>query len=233
MGLDHYHQTYFHAYHGQPVVVDSNPRLLMLPWAIPRVRAICSNARFIVVLRDPISRAFSQWALPAILGLEARSFVSYIVQNLVRWQQRGNVFDLPETEALWRITNDTSTVRKVCFDCVLESGCYAINLSRWLAVFPRSQFLILTTDQLNRPETVSAIYQHVGVDPSRGLDVAPNSNSWRRYIGSDGEGKASGMVPDTSSISLLEEFYTPQDVALCQVMKWSKTPWLGQIRDWA
>ena len=228
MGLDFYRQTYFKGYTGQAVAVDANPRLMMLPWAIPRVRATCPGARFVVVLRDPVARAFSQWALRGIVNLDARGFAACIAQNLARWNSVGNVFDKPGTEHLWRQVcwkQSEGRPNFVNYDYFLESGLYAINLARWFAVFPRSQFLILTNDQLGQPGMVVTIYNHVGLDPSRGLAAVPNVNSWRRYVGQNNAAQASGMVPDAATVATLKTFYAPQDAALCTLLGWKQTPW--------
>ena len=232
-GLDFYQQTYCRDYASQPVVVDGRPAHLMLPWVVPRVAATCPTARFIVCLRDPAARLFSQWALRKIVSrddwiAEGRAFPDVASTSLDRWSARGNVLAEPGAEAAW--TACLSRAPRFCsFDYYLEAGRYADNLARWFAAFPREQFLILTLDQLEQSEMAAQIYSFAGLDPAKGLATVPASNSWQRRIDGADQASISSMVPDAATMAELRNFYAPQDAALCSLLGWPAPPWASML----
>jgi hypothetical protein len=58
-GFDYYWDTYFAAWDGQAAIGEARHRNLFLPYVAPRVHAACPDARLIVIVRNPVDRAYS------------------------------------------------------------------------------------------------------------------------------------------------------------------------------
>lgn len=127
------------ARHGAPAVAyEATPLYLFHPLAPARAAALVPEAKLIVVLRDPVERAWSHYHHEARRGREARPFEVAIAEEpaLVAAELRqidGDPF------------HSTKQLNNVAF---VAKGRYAEQIERWLQHFPREQFLFLRTEDL-------------------------------------------------------------------------------------
>lgn len=110
---------------------DATPITLYWPPALPRLHAYNPAAKLIVLFRDPIERAYSHWRMEVARGTEPLSFADAIRSGRERLHP-----DRP-LDAHWR---DHSYV---------ERGCYGAQLTRALSLFPRSQMLLLLSEDFH------------------------------------------------------------------------------------
>lgn len=117
---------------GSRVVGESSPRYLSSHEAPARVAARLPEVKLIALLRNPVDRAFSHYAMRVRDG----------------WEPCGNMADAMADEA--------RRIRANWASCIyLEPGYYARHLGRWLARFPREQLRIyLYEDFEARPQEV-------------------------------------------------------------------------------
>jgi hypothetical protein len=125
---------------------------------------VVPDARLVALLRDPVDRAYSQYQHEVALGREPLSFEDALAAEEER--TRGEVE---------RLLADPRAFSRAWWDHTYAArGLYAEQLERWLAVFPREQLLVVTTDELGeRPaETYASILDFLGVAP-HALDEYP------------------------------------------------------------
>ena len=149
---------------GGRLVGEASPSYLFHPLAPGRVRALVPDARLVAVLRNPVDRAYSHYQHEVSLGREPLSFEAALAAEEER--TRGEVERLVAhprafSPAWWDHT-------------YVSRGLYAEQLERWLAVFPREQLLILSSDDLSdRPEeTYREILAFLGA-PAHSLPEYP------------------------------------------------------------
>jgi Sulfotransferase domain len=146
------------------LVGEASPSYLFHPLAPERARAVVPDARLVVVLRDPVDRAYSQYQHEVALGREPLSFEDALAAEEGR--TRGEVE---------RLVADPRAFSHAWWDHTYAArGLYAEQLERWLAMFPRDQLLVVTSDDLGkRPaETYASILSFLGAAPHR-LDEYP------------------------------------------------------------
>jgi Sulfotransferase domain len=146
------------------LVGEASPSYLFHPLAPERARAVVPDARLVVVLRDPVDRAYSQYQHEVALGREPLSFEDALAAEEGR--TRGEVE---------RLVADPRAFSHEWWDHTYAArGLYAEQLERWLAMFPRDQLLVVTSDDLGkRPaETYASILSFLGAAPHR-LDEYP------------------------------------------------------------
>ena len=120
------------------LVGEASPSYLFHPLAPERARAVVPDARLLVVLRNPVDRAYSQYQHEVALGREPLSFEDALAAEEER--TRGEVE---------RIVADPRAFSHEWWDHTYAArGLYAEQLDRWLAVFPRDQLLVVTSDEL-------------------------------------------------------------------------------------
>ena len=134
---------------------ESSPFYLWDRAAHRRIRAAIPGARLIAVLRDPVERAYSNWAHLWSAGLEP---CTDFIEACDREPERVAAGWAP----FWRY---------------LELGCYGEQLSDLLRLFPREQLLILRYREL-RDEPASAltrVCRFLGVTPGL-ISAVPREN---------------------------------------------------------
>lgn len=147
----------FAAEHGRPFLTgEASPSYISHLWAPERIRQALPAVRLIAVLRDPVERAYSHFAMSRREGVEPlESFEDAVAAEEQRLA--------PELERMRRDPGYNSWE----FGCwsYLTRSRYAEQLERWLALFPREQLLVLKAEDLfARPaETLRRTFDFLGL----------------------------------------------------------------------
>ncbi len=124
--------------------LDSSPYYLFHPVVPERLHELLPDARLIVLLRDPVRRAYSHYWHERDKGREPLSFEEAIAAEPARIEQADAEL---ASGALERS-------REHQLHSYLARGRYAEQLERWFALFPREQFLVLRFEDLVREPLV-------------------------------------------------------------------------------
>lgn len=140
------------------IAFEATPSLLPHPDAHRRVQALCPDAKLLVVLRDPVERAYSEWALFRSLGWEDASFGDAVRPSLDRGPHESR--DREDEPAY------------------LRGSRYADHLDRWLRLFGPDQLLVLTFDEIVRDSRSSLrrVLRFAGLDEPASLTY-PSMNA--------------------------------------------------------
>lgn len=125
---------------------DVSPEYLRNPYVAAHLAAQVPEARLVAVLRNPIERAWSDFLLHRRDGNEPCETLG---------------------EALGQ-QSDRTTGGDHRAGHYVDSGMYAAQLSRYYEVFPAEQIQVHLFEDLNADPagTMSAIFEHIGVDPT-------------------------------------------------------------------
>ena len=124
---------------GQPGLnLDSTPYYLFHPTVPQRAGLLLPQARLIVLLRDPVRRAYSHYWHERDKGRENLSFEDAVAAEPDRIGAAAEQLARGEIER---------SVEHRYFSYV-SRGYYAEQLERWLAVYPREQMLVLRFEDL-------------------------------------------------------------------------------------
>jgi hypothetical protein len=121
-----------------PLTFEASPYYLAHPLAAARAAELVPEAKLLVLLRDPVSRAWSHYRHMVRLGLEPLSFEEAIAQEPVRLA--GEVERIRSDPGY-----DAVRYRRYSY---LARGAYVEQLQRWLAHFPADRFLVLGSERL-------------------------------------------------------------------------------------
>lgn len=147
-------------YHGRFPDFDGRPRgeatpiYLYWPNSLERIQAYNPAARLIVMLRDPVERAWSHWKMEFARGAEARPFAWCIREG------RQRLFDAEP----WGAHREFSYV---------ERGFYGAQIARLFRLFPRDQTLVLRADTLRRDPGSAMAQVRAFLDLPPGAPPAP------------------------------------------------------------
>jgi hypothetical protein len=108
----------------------------------PALAALVPDARLIALLRDPVTRAYSQYQLDVRRGLELRSF-----------------------EAALGAQIDDAATAGVGTASYVARGRYAEQLDRLFTFFPRDRVLVLRSEDLfeTPAETLARLFDFLGL----------------------------------------------------------------------
>ena len=141
-------------------VGEATPYALFHPLAPQRLYDIAPGARIIVLLRNPVDRAYSHYLHERARGHESLSFEEAIAAEPERLKGLEEQLISGELHA--------SDVHKRA--SYLARGRYARQLERWLSVFPREQLLILQSEDLYADPAAATqrVTEFLGVPPLSG-----------------------------------------------------------------
>ena len=157
-------------------VVDFTPNYLCDPDALPRIHATAEDPllfRFIVMVRDPVMRAFSEWSMFTAWGWDpTKTFVAALDIKLRRLRNCNRTLyqNVPLLRAL--PTAELAGYMRQCFGrgqamSYVETSSYGVCLLHALRYFRRQQFLFLRFEDVLRmrnAELLALVARFVGLD---------------------------------------------------------------------
>ena len=180
---------------GQRLALDGTPSYLFWPRALERLRDHAPGMPLIAILRDPIERAFSHWAMYA--G-RLPSFPSF--SDLVAGGPRAHLLD--------RIPDGWNQLR-MRRRSMVPRGLYGAQVRRGLDLFPREQWLFLDFHAFARDHvpTLTRTTAFLGLTP---YDEAP-----RLRIIQATRTDLQAPPPTAADVEVLAGIYA-DDLALCE-----------------
>ena len=134
---------------------EASPNYLFWQAAPSRMKALLPDVKLIVILRNPVDRAYSHYHMLLRLNRESISFEKVIkLEEEQRVRERKRMITDPDY-----IHNRDST--NLC----LANGIYVDQLENWFKYYGREKFLILTAEDLreNRQQTLDKVFDFLGV----------------------------------------------------------------------
>ncbi len=173
-GMEFYWQTYFKNWRDEPFIGDACPRNLFLPYVPARIKAQCPEAKLLVLLRNPVDRAFSAWWMRYSLGVEKLPFEQAIQANLEQ-QRSGFTLAGADGEELWcKAMHWGGAYPYVKYRWYLEEGYYAQQLLHYLALFSREQLKVVFLAELKDAlGLTNRVLSFLGATPLAAVDATP------------------------------------------------------------
>jgi hypothetical protein len=142
---------------GGKLTGEATAYYLFHPGAPKRARGLVPHARLIVILRDPMTRAYSQYRHEVREGRETLSFEAALAAEEERLS-----------------TGDTFHFHRHSY---AARGRYAEQLERWFGFFPREQFLILIAEEFfaDPQSIVDKVAEWLGLPHATIGDLSPKN----------------------------------------------------------
>jgi Sulfotransferase domain len=156
-GLDRYLRDHFRGAAGFKARGEATPAYLAWERKVrDRIRRdLGKDLRFVVILRDPVERAWSHYLDQCRVGVETESF-----------------------ERALELEPTRLSAGKPVWTTYFRDGLYAHQLRAWFEAFPREHFLVLLTEDLaERPSAVARqAFAFLDVDPDVELRAPSRAN---------------------------------------------------------
>ena len=155
--IDWYKRLFKNNQKNPKLYFESTPRYLCQYDVPQNVHRYMPHAKFIVILRNPIDRAWSHYNMQIRLGYVNHPFHTTIKQNIRRIEKE--TFPSLNNEKYPSIWNS-----------IVARGIYSYQLKNWFNYFDQTQFLILGFQDLttNLRHTLSKVYDFLEI---RNIDL--------------------------------------------------------------
>ncbi len=176
-------------------VMEASPSYLPRPQALRKLKEVLPKSRIIVILRDPVSRAFSHYQHRKTRHTELRSFAECVTEEL-----RANEFPPRFGAAL---QNDAAPILGY-----VKRGYYALQIELLLALFARNRVLFVDSATLFQDTTATCrrVYDFMGLED---FEVQPTKIYNRGFY----KEKIDPLVAER-----LREHYQPYDALLADLL---------------
>lgn len=171
-GIDHYIRSFCRRFQHYEWRGEASPSYFARPHQIgPRLRAHYGDEplKFIVLLREPVARAWSHYLYRVGQGEEKRDFVTALAE---------------EREAGATKTHAMNSAHDNQVRYYAE-GCYAYLLQEWQTYYPLENFLLLLSEDLAADPLaqVQRVFTWLGVDATVAVNVDGRLNTTRFVSG--------------------------------------------------
>jgi hypothetical protein len=159
-GYEWYRSTYFSHADGAKLLGEKSTSYMEYPVAAERAEQLLSDPHVLVILRDPVARAISNWRFSTSHGLEERPLEVALHENLAGPRE-------------W-----DPTVTSVSPYAYVEQGRFVRYLEPWRERFGESLHVLFLEELAGSPRAARRLFSLLGVDESHepgDMDVAVNS----------------------------------------------------------
>lgn len=115
---------------------EATPRYIIHPHASERIKKIIPNSKFIVILRNPVDRAFSHYQMNLKNDYEYYSFDEAIKNEKKRIEGRYEKMIKDQNYYSWDYD----------LFAYMQQGIYFEKIKKWLEIFPKEQFLFIQSE---------------------------------------------------------------------------------------
>jgi hypothetical protein len=176
-------------------VLEASPSYLAMPSALRQMKNVVPSARIVVLLRDPVSRAFSHYQHRKTRHLETRSFADAIDDEL-----RNNT--IPPRLG-WAL--DPAAAPMLDY---VSRGYYALQLELLVKLYARNRVLVIDSTSLfaDTNAVCDRVFNYLGLE-SFEIETTKvfNRGYYKEKI-------------DPQVAARLREHYRPYDEMLCEVL---------------
>ena len=139
------------------VTGEATERYLDHPHSPKRIKKNLPNAKFIILLRNPVDRAYSHYNMRFNSRRESLTFEEAIDKESERTKGE---FEKMEND-------ETYYSRDYFHHSYLDRGIYVKKLKRWMDIFPKEQFLIIQTEEFkkNKSEFYNKVLKFLNLSP--------------------------------------------------------------------
>ena len=115
---------------------EATPRYIEHPFAPNRIKSFTPNAKFIILVRNPVDRAYSHWNMNVRGKVEPLSFEDALNEEENRTKNEyKKMIDDPDyySRSYYRYS-------------YLERGMYVKKIKNWMKIFPKENFIVIKSE---------------------------------------------------------------------------------------
>lgn len=165
-GIPFYLKKHYAKWDQEKIAGEATPSYLSVPFVAERIHKDFPGAKLIVILRNPVERAFSSWWMFHVRGMEPLDFTDAIAAE-ERLLNSGHPLDGADAESVWNThISQIRAGKPILVPTYLYSGLYARHIQRYLRLFSKDDIRIVFSHQLRESpaEIIRDLWMFLGVD---------------------------------------------------------------------
>ncbi|MBN2147354.1 MAG: sulfotransferase domain-containing protein [Anaerolineales bacterium] len=219
----HWYHSHFPLRRTAQISYEATPEYMYYPACASRIHAYNPAIRMIVLLRNPVERAFSAWNMfrnlltekPAYLQQRSLTSDPSVHQVIQAMRARGSLDDF---DTLVRQEIEAAQpVEKAPEPSFVRRGLYAQQLEQFFSLFPRQQVLVVESQRL-RAQTASTLHE---ISEFLGFPQFAWESLDLPHLHT---GAYQGLELPQQTRYILQQYYQPHNQTLYRL--------LGQTFDW-
>jgi len=170
-GGEYYLEKYYGNRSNEIILGEARHRNLYLPFVAPRIEEYAPNdVKFIVILRNPVDRAYSHWLHWSSRGVEKRDFTQAIEENILMLE-KGIIQEIINDPVKYKKTLDEKTGNSTVPSYV-DSGYYGIQVNRYQKIFGKNKLLVVLLEELiQKPSLIEKkLGEFLGLDMTGNIE---------------------------------------------------------------
>lgn len=176
-GLEFYRKKYFSHWKGEKYIGEARHRNLFLPFIPEEIYEVNPSAKLVVIVRDPVERAYSHWWHYYSRRLEKLSFPEAVRKN----HERIAAGIECKTRREYSRHFDPNETLYMNIGTYIDSGYYYEQILRYRKYFPSNQIKVLFFGDLcNNPQNlIAGLREFLGLPAKNKKEItqiASNSN---------------------------------------------------------
>lgn len=142
-GMSWYEYKYFKEMKFERIALEATPNNFHISYTIPRIKESVNDPRFIIMIREPMTRAYSNYNMIANWrpGRSMETFEEEMNLNL-------KFFSLDRFKYERDYILFTESRGAIYYPDIIEQGLYYTNLMRWIGNFGIANFIVLEFESL-------------------------------------------------------------------------------------
>lgn len=202
---------------------------VILPALIPKIK-------FVIVMRNPVAATYSLFwftcthhngTVPREL-LESGPLIFHdrVTTKISAFKQCQNKYPIAKCMMDMRLSQSQQSEAQHCGTARMDVFMYYVHIQKWLAVYPRKQFMFLTLEELSGKYTgrvAGKVWRFIGVSPKAKIAQRFSHPSNEQHKVDYHHNPHWAMRQDTKDI--LEEFFRPFNILLSELLGDAKFLW--------
>jgi len=156
---------------------EASPSYLFYPFVPQRICDFNKNIKLIIILRDPIERAFSAWNMYKKLHSINYPFTNKNLPD--SWGELLKLYpEFPTFEQIIDFELNTMDSKKSFNPSIIARGKYAEQIERYYKLFDKMNILILDNNDLktNKVKIINKVYSFMNIDKKINTIKSDNKN---------------------------------------------------------
>ncbi len=207
--------------YGQKILSgEASSTYLFHPMVPSRVKALLPDVRLIVILRNPVDRAYSEYHMQVRERCESLTF-----EDAIRAEKDRTSYEMERARSDPRFY--WSNLHRYSY---LQKGHYAEQLTHWFRYYNKDQFLILTLEELkvDRRGVLDRVFEFLGLEPFDvgSLDPMPSYSWIKQFIHEPSDETDRGLLnaysyPEMNpkTRAMLLDYFKPHNERLSRLLQ--------------
>jgi len=176
-GYNYYIDKYYGHWKGEKYIGESRHRNLYLPYVPDRIRKVSNNPKFLILLRNPIDRAYSHWWHWYSRGVEKEVFDKVIEKNIENIGKRPRFINKNEIDLYVNTLNFNNGYSP--YLSYIDSGYYHEQIIRYINIFGEENVKIIIFEDFicDAAKVLKDICCFIGIEYDDKMNVSPKNKA--------------------------------------------------------